>query len=203
MLDAFLAGLKNRKISEQIILHENAHTAEEAMVLAGRYSGAEERLKRLHLIHREMPMEINSVLKTDDPTEPAISQVRKEVTQITSKIAKLEAQLKQSPIASISPNDKKTGPKSKHQKKRPPQCGFCRRVGHTEAECRTKTRQQYRSQGSCFTCGKMGHFARECRLTTNYQPRYPQRPANYQPSPFQSSIRPTTSVNGQWGPSFQ
>ena len=190
MLDAFLSGLSNKKIAAEIVLHENAVTAEEAMVLVARYSGAEERLKRLHAIHRESPMEINA---SANPVaeETAVEKLRKEMAQAVTKIAKLEAQVRGVDAVAVSKNAKTT---SKI-------CGYCRRVGHEERECRTKKRTpppERTSDVTCYKCRKRGHFARECRSAPRRDVAYPQRPAGTHPH---TQVH-RQSGNERWGPSF-
>jgi hypothetical protein len=212
LLDAFLKGLKNTAISREIILHENAQGLEEAMVLVGRYSGAEERLRRLQLLNRETPMEVNA--STEDTSKKmedgavTLQQIARNMERLTSKLAAMDCKIKGDSVASVGPSKKV---KTKHARSR---CGYCKREGHAEADCRTKARAQQQprrpaNNGACFNCGRRGHFARECRSAPSG--RHPQRPAGYVPQQVTAPTQPNfyqqqqvtrPQGNGQWGPSY-
>jgi hypothetical protein len=78
------------------------------MVLVGRYSGAEERLRRLQLLNRETPMEVNA--STEDPRKKmedgavTLQQIARNMERLTSKLAAMDCKIKGDSVASVGPS---------------------------------------------------------------------------------------------------
>ena len=79
-------------------------------------------------------------------------------------------------------------------------CAFCRRLGHTESECR-------RANGLCFACGASDHFARDCTVprdagAVSSTPDHRRRPASPRPSGGRRHDSPGRAVaHGEHGDS--
>ena len=72
---------------------------------------------------------------------------------------------------------KKTNPsKSRNSSSGKLACSYCRRMGHTVKECRTKkqaasldAQQQGSSRVECWVCNRKGHRSRDCKKRDEYR----------------------------------